>query len=168
MSLEIAIYLILFNKKVISPALIMYTPCQQHQYIILSLNFTWCPGWSLKRSNCHWSSWKLSSWDAADLNQGGNQLWQGDRDKEIQCLGWLPGSPLLIRVQKAQNSCPESCSRHRLQAGDWSSVFKSLVTLGFLCDREMPPESSTPSLRTILNTYLHVFVLLVLKFMLFE
>lgn len=50
MSLKIAIYL--SNKKAISPALIMYTSCQQHEYIIFSLNFTWCPAWSVKRSNC--------------------------------------------------------------------------------------------------------------------
>lgn len=106
MSLKIAIYLI--NKKAVSPALIMYTSCQQHQYIIFSLNFTWCPGWSVKSSNCLWSSWELSSWDAAvpDQNQGGNQLWL-IRDKEIQCLGCLPGSPLLLRVQRDQNSCPD-------------------------------------------------------------
>lgn len=38
MSLKITIYLI--NKKDISPALTMYMSCQQHQYIIFSLNFT--------------------------------------------------------------------------------------------------------------------------------
>lgn len=71
----------LINRKLF---LIVYTSCQQHQYIIFSLNLPWCPGWSVKRSSCLWSSWKLRSWDAAVL-----QLWLQFLAPEPLAMAWL-------------------------------------------------------------------------------
>lgn len=93
---------------------------------------------------------------------------RGDRDKEMQCLERLLAllCSLECREPRIPALSPAAGTDFRPVT---EAVHSTLGHSGFLVWQRAASDSSTPSLRTILNTsYLHEFVLVLLKVMISE